>query len=90
VRNLPPGVLVLNVGLNGVLINENESHRTFTLQALPTAEPIEQAIVLSGNIETRAGAQQTSYASEPVRLIVRPKSQAARKVTAPASQSAKK
>jgi len=59
--------------LNGVLINEDENKRSFTLQALPVAEPGEQPIVLSGKIETRADAQQTSYASEPVVLRVRPK-----------------
>ena len=37
VRNLPPGVLVTDVGLNGVLLNENEERRSFTLEALPTA-----------------------------------------------------
>jgi hypothetical protein len=92
VRDLPPGVLVLNVGLNGVLINENEDHRTFTLQALPTAQPIAQPIVLSGKIETRADAQQTSYASEPIQLTVKPKFQVAGKVAAPSASepSAKK
>ena len=77
VRNLPPGVLVTDVGLNGVLINETEDRRTFTLHALPTAEPITQPIVLSGKIETRAGDQQTSYASEPVQLTVKAKAQVA-------------
>jgi hypothetical protein len=85
VRNLPPGVLVTDVGLNGVLINENEDRRTFTLQALPSAEPIAQPIVLSGKIETRADAQQTSYASEPVQLSVKPKAQVAGKVAAPSA-----
>ncbi|HZT30543.1 MAG TPA: hypothetical protein VFA33_11700 [Bryobacteraceae bacterium] len=77
VRNLPPGVLVEDVGLNGVLINENESTRSFVLEALPSAPPIEQSIVLSGKIETRADAQQTSYASEPVLLRVKPRTEAA-------------
>ena len=77
VRNLPPGVLVTDVGLNGVLINETEDRRAFTLQALPNAEPISQPIVLSGKIETRAGDQQTSYASEPIQLTVKPKAQVA-------------
>jgi hypothetical protein len=92
VRNLPPGVLVTDVGLNGVLLNENEDHRTFTLQALPNAEPITQPIVLSGKIETRANDQQTSYASEPVQLRVKPKSQVAGKMAGPsaAEPSAKK
>jgi hypothetical protein len=71
VRNLPPQVRVLDVGLNGVLIGENESRRTFTLEALPTAEPVDQMIYVSGSVETRSG-QQASYASpEPIHLRVR-------------------
>jgi len=76
VRNLPPGVRVLDVGLNGVLINEDETRRSFTLEALPTAEPIEQPIYVSGRVETRAPAsQQTSYAGDPIVLRVRAKKQ---------------
>jgi hypothetical protein len=70
VYNLPPTVIVANVGLNGVLIHENDNHVTFTLQALANAEAIDQPIVLSGNIETRAGGQQTEYASEAIELKV--------------------
>jgi hypothetical protein len=70
VRNLPPGVRVLDVGLNGVLITETENRRKFTLAALPTAHPIDQAIVVTGDIETRADDQQNSYAAEPVILKV--------------------
>lgn len=69
VYNLPPTVIVANVGLNGVLIHENENHVSFTLQALPNAEAIDQPIVLSGNIETRAD-QQNEYASERIVLKV--------------------
>jgi hypothetical protein len=69
VYNLPATVMVANVGLNGVLIHENENHVTFTLQALDNAEAIDQPIVLSGNIETRAD-QQNEYASEPIVLKV--------------------
>jgi hypothetical protein len=69
VYNLPPTVIVANVGLNGVLIHEGDNHVTFTLQALANAEPIDQPIVLSGNIETRAD-QQNEYASEPIVLKV--------------------
>ena len=76
VRNLPPGVLVLNVGLNGVLITENENRRKFVLQALPSAQPIQQNIVVSGDIETRAGGQQNSYAAEPIALKVKTATQA--------------
>jgi len=70
VYNLPPRVIVSDVGLNGVLIHEKEDHCTFTLQALPNAEAADQPIVLSGNIETRADDQQSEYASAPIRLKV--------------------
>jgi hypothetical protein len=69
VYNLPPTVIVANVGLNGVLIHEGDNHVTFTLQALSNAQAIDQPIVLSGNIETRAD-QQNEYASEPIVLKV--------------------
>ena len=70
VYNLPPTVIVANVGLNGVLIQENENRATFTLQALANAAPMDLPIVLSGNIETRA-SQQNEYAAEPFMLKVR-------------------
>src|SRR6185436_6538667 len=76
VRNLPPGVRVIDVGLNGVLINETENRRKFVLEALPDARAIEQPIIVAGDIETRAGGQQNSYAAEPVILKVQPKMQA--------------
>jgi hypothetical protein len=75
IRNLPPGVLVTDVGLNGVLLNENEERRSFTLEALPGAQAIEQSIYVSGNVETRAGGQQNSFAGEPILLTVKPKIQ---------------
>jgi hypothetical protein len=70
VRNLPPDVRVIDVGLNGVLINEDENQRSFVLEALPFAQPVEQPLVLSGAIETRAGGQQNSYAAEPITLKI--------------------
>jgi hypothetical protein len=70
VRNLPPRVLVPDVGLNGVLINEDESRRSFTVEALPSAEPGEQLIYVSGFVETRS-PQASSYAApEPIRLRI--------------------
>jgi hypothetical protein len=92
VRNLPPGVRVLDVGLNGVLINETEQRRSFLLEALPSARPVEQTIVVSGNVETRAAGQQSSFAGEPIALKVRPKSEAraASAAARPESPSARK
>jgi len=76
VRNLPPGVIVTDVGLNGVLINETENRRSFVVRALPGAQPVEQKIVVAGEIETRAGDQQNSYAAEPILLKLQPNLQA--------------
>ncbi len=71
VRDLPEEVVVANVGLNGVLINETENTRTFTIQALENARPVEQTIVVSGRVETRAAGQENTFAGEPIRVIVK-------------------
>jgi hypothetical protein len=72
IRNLPPYVRVLDVGLNGVLITEDESRRSFTIEALPMAQPADQMIYVSGDVETRS-SQQSSYAApQPIRLRVTP------------------
>jgi hypothetical protein len=74
VRNLPPGVRVRDVGLNGVLINENETERSFTIEALPVAQPIEQVIYVAGTIETRSPMQNAYAAPQPILLRVKPRS----------------
>jgi hypothetical protein len=71
VMNLPPGVKVIDVGLNGVLITEQETRRSFTIEALPTAEPIEQKIYVAGVLETRSNLPSSYAAPEPVLLRVR-------------------
>jgi hypothetical protein len=73
VRDLPPRVRVLDVGLNGVLLNEDESRRSFTIEALPNAEPVDQLIYVSGMIETRSGQQNSYAAPQAIRLRVKAK-----------------
>jgi hypothetical protein len=73
VRNLPPRVRVLDVGLNGVLLNEDEKERSFTLEALQSAEPIEQTIYVSGKIETRSALDSSYAAPQPIRVRVVPR-----------------
>jgi len=73
VRNLPPRVRVLDVGLNGVLLNEDESKRSFTINALSNAEPVDQLIYVAGAIETRSGQQNSYAAPQAIRLHVKPK-----------------
>lgn len=72
VRNLPPRVRVLDVGLNGVLLNEDETRRSFTLEALDNVEPVEQWIYVSGAIETRSPLQNSYAAPQAIRLLVKP------------------
>jgi hypothetical protein len=74
VMHLPPRVKLMDIGLNGVLINENENRRTFTIEALPNAEPIEQLIYVGGVVETRSGLPSTYAAPEAILLKVKPKS----------------
>jgi hypothetical protein len=73
VRNLPPYVRVLDVGLNGVLITEDQSRRSFTIEALPMAQPADQMIYVSGDVETRSNQQSSYAAPQPIRLRVTPK-----------------
>jgi hypothetical protein len=71
VRDLPQEIVVANVGNNGVLINETENTRSFTLEALPNAKPAEQTFVVSGRVETRAGSQENTFAGELIHLVVK-------------------
>lgn len=74
VMHLPPRVKLVDIGLNGVLINENENRRAFTIEALPNAEPIEQLIYVGGIVETRSGLASLYAAPEAILLKVKPRS----------------
>jgi hypothetical protein len=67
VENLPPGVRVVNVGLNGVLVTEAQSSRTFTLKAEDWAKPVSQPIYVVGRVESNS---PTMHASAPLLLKV--------------------
>jgi hypothetical protein len=60
VQNLPPGVRVVNVGLNGVLVTEAQSSRTFTLHAEEWAKPITQPIYVVGMVESNSPTMHPS------------------------------
>ena len=68
VRNLPRGVRVLNIGLNGVLVTESQTERTITLFAEPWAEPGERPFFAVGKAEAAA----TEHSSAPIELRVAP------------------
>jgi hypothetical protein len=65
VENLPPGVEVVNVGLNGVLVTEAQTSRTFTLRAEEWAKPIDQPIYVVGQVESNS---PTMHPSAPLLL----------------------
>lgn len=67
VKNLPPGVRVVNVGLNGVLVTESQSTRTFTLHAEDWAKPITQPVYVVGKVESNSS---TMHPSAPITLQV--------------------
>jgi hypothetical protein len=71
VMNLPPRVKLVDIGLNGVLLNENETHRSFTIEALPNAPAMEQLIYVGGDIETRSDLQSVYAAPQAILLKVK-------------------
>jgi hypothetical protein len=73
VRDLPNRVRVTDSGLNGVLITEEETERSFRLWALPNAEPTEGMIYVAGAVETRSPQQNLQAAPTPVLVRVKAK-----------------
>ena len=71
VRNLPPGVIVTDVGLNGVLITEAETTQRFTLSAESWVKPMEQPIFVVGRIETTS-PQRSDFPAKPITLVIKP------------------
>jgi hypothetical protein len=67
VINLPPGVRVVNIGLNGVLVSETQTSRTFTLHAEDWAKPITQPIYVVGEVESNS---PTMHPSAPLLVEV--------------------
>ncbi|MHC5537781.1 c-type cytochrome domain-containing protein, partial [Singulisphaera rosea] len=61
VRNLPQGVRVLNIGLNGVLVTEAQVERTVTIYADPWVKPMERPFFAVGRAEA-AGMEHSSPA----------------------------
>jgi hypothetical protein len=70
VVNLPPGIRVVNLGLNGILVPENESDATFKLRAAEWAKPIVQPIYVVANVESNT---TTQHPSPPIVLRVQSK-----------------
>jgi hypothetical protein len=68
VKNLPQGVRVLNIGLNGVLVTEVQNERTVSIIAEPWARPMVRPFYAVGKAES-AGTEDSS---PPIELVVLP------------------
>lgn len=66
VKGLPHGVKVRDIGLNGILITEKESVRTFVIYAEPWVEPQEHPIV----VLARREGKNTEHAAASVLLKI--------------------
>jgi WD40 repeat protein len=66
VRGLPHGVRVLDVGLNGILITEKETSRTFVIYAEPWVKPTTHPFVVLARSERKG----TEHAAKSVLLKV--------------------
>jgi hypothetical protein len=77
VRNVPVGVHIPDIGLNGVLITEQQEARDFYLEADPHATASEQTVFLTGRVEVNSYLP-TEQASEAIVLKVVPRQTAAR------------
>jgi hypothetical protein len=66
VRGLPHGVRVLDIGLNGILITEQESSRTVVIYAEPWVKPTEHPFVVLARSERKG----TEHAAKSVLLKV--------------------
>ncbi len=66
VRGLPHGVHALDVGLNGILVNENETRRTVTIYAEPWVQPMAHPIV----VLARREGKNTEHGARSVLLKV--------------------
>ena len=69
VRNLPHGVIVTDVGLNGVMITEEETTQRFRLAAESWVKPMEQPVFVVGRIET-SSPQRSDFPAKPFTLII--------------------
>ena len=67
IQDLPFGVRPIDVGLNGVMIAENETERTFTLECRPFVKPVIRQIYAVGVVEALV---PTEHSSRPVTLEV--------------------
>jgi hypothetical protein len=72
VMNMPHGVRVDDVGLNGVLITEQETSRTMRIVAESWVPATTQPLIIVGRVEVNSPLRNES-AALPVQLVVEPR-----------------
>jgi hypothetical protein len=66
VKGLPHGIRVLDIGLNGILINEQETSRSVVIYAEPWVKPTQHQFVVLARSERKG----TEHAAKSVLLKV--------------------
>jgi hypothetical protein len=79
VRGLPHGIITTDVGLNGILIQPEETAMKFTLEVQPWVKPGEQPFYVVARIETTSPQRQDFAYAMPIILTIKPKTQTAAK-----------
>jgi hypothetical protein len=69
VNNLPFRVTVPDIGLNGILITEEQDSRTFEIVADENVLPVEQTIYVTARVETNGGTS-SEHTSTPIRIRI--------------------
>jgi len=70
VMNLPHGVRVNDIGLNGVMITEQETSRTMHIVAEPWVQAQTVPILVVGRVEVNSPLRNES-AALPVQLVIK-------------------
>ena len=69
VNNLPFRITVPDIGLNGILITEDQSSRSFEIVADERAEPAEQTLYVTARVETNGGTA-SDHSSVPITIRI--------------------
>ncbi len=83
VRNLPLDVTVPDIGLNGILVTEEQTSRSFEIVAGERAGEVEQTLYVTARIETNGGMSE--HVSAPIRLRITPRDESRRTAQAAAA-----
>lgn len=69
VNNLPFRVTIPDIGLNGILITEDQTSRSFEIVADPGVAPAEQTLFVTARVETNGGTT-SEHSSVPIRIRI--------------------